>query len=44
MKEKRIMEKFHVGNINGTVSFLDIENYSGITEFLSPEETHGIRF
>ncbi|MFO7841659.1 MAG: adenylate/guanylate cyclase domain-containing protein [Fidelibacterota bacterium] len=40
MKEKRIMEKFYVGNIDGTVSFLDIENYLGITEFLSPEETH----
>ncbi len=40
MKEKGAMKDFIVGDMEGTVLFLDIKNFLGISEILTPRETY----
>ncbi len=40
MNNEQSMENFHTGEIEATVLFLDIENFTGITEILCPGETY----
>ena len=40
MKDFRAMENFIVGDMVGTVLFLDIKNFLGISEILTPRETY----